>query len=173
MAHALQPLITTLFPCAQGIRLMEITIEDEAVRLPLTATAPPAAGPRCAVSSASVQSRSQRPLTDLPWRTPAVPLQLAVRQFFCRNSRGVRRMFTERLPALVAAYARHTSQLVTALRAIGLALGGNAGARLAAHRRLPPSPAPLLRLVRGAPLPPTPALQAVGVDAWAGRRGHR
>jgi Transposase len=31
----------------------------------------------------------------------------------------------------------------------------------------------LLRLIRGAPIPPTPALQAVGVDEWAWRRGHR
>jgi len=63
--------------------------------------------------------------------------------------------------------------LATALRAVGLALGGNAGARLAARLRLPTSPSTLLRLVRGAPTPPTPALQAVGVDEWAWRRGHR
>jgi transposase len=63
--------------------------------------------------------------------------------------------------------------LAAALRAIGLALGGNAGARLAARLRLSTSPSTLLRLVRGIPLPPTPALQAVGVDEWAWRRGHR
>src|SRR5262252_4378350 len=148
MAHELQTLITTRFPRARGIRLTEITIEDESVRLQLTATAPTAACPCCAVSSSSVHSRYQRHLTDLPWRTHAVRLQLTVRKFFCRNPSCTRRIFTERLPALVAAYARHTSQLVTALRAIGLALGGNAGARLAAHLRLPTSLSPLLRLVR-------------------------
>jgi hypothetical protein len=62
---------------------------------------------------------------------------------------------------------------MTALRAIGTALGGQAGARLAARLRLPTSPAPLLRLGRTAPRPQTPALRAVGVDAWAWRRGHR
>jgi transposase len=46
-------------------------------------------------------------------------------------------------------------------------------ARLAARLRLPTSPATLLRLVRAAPVPTTPALQAVGVDEWAWRRGHR
>ena len=65
-----------------------------------------------------------------------------------------RRIFTERVPDLVAAYGRHTHRLATALRAIGLALGGNAGARLAARLRLPTSPSTLLRLVRGAPTPP-------------------
>jgi transposase len=172
MAHELQTLITKLFPRARGIRLTEITIEDEAVRLQLTATAPTAACPRCAVSSSSIHRRYQRHLTDLPWRTHAVHLQLTVRKFFCQNPSCTRRIFTERLPAFVAAYARNTSQLVTALRAIGMALGGNAGARLAAHLRLPTSPSPLLRLVRTAPVPHPPALPAVGIDEWAGRRGH-
>jgi hypothetical protein len=123
-------------------------MEQASVRLQLTATAPTAACPRCAVSSSSIHSRYQRHLTDLPWRTHAVHLQLTVRKFFCRNPSCARRIFTERLPALVTAYARKTSQLVTALRAIGVALGGNAGARLAARLRLPTSPATVLRLVR-------------------------
>jgi transposase len=54
-----------------------------------------------------------------------------------------------------------------------MALGGEAGARFAARLRLPTSPSTLLRLVRAAPRPQTPALQAVGVDEWAWRRGHR
>src|SRR5919197_96063 len=173
MAHELQTLITKLFPRARGIRLTDITIEDEAVRLQLTATAPTAACPRCAVSSSSIHSRYQRQLTDLPWRTHAVQLQLTVRKFFCRNSTCTRRIFTERLPDVVAAYARNTSRVVAALQAIGVALGGNAGARLAARLRLRTSPATLLRLVRAAKVPPTPALQAVGIDEWAWRRGHR
>jgi DNA-binding CsgD family transcriptional regulator len=82
-------------------------------------------------------------------------------------------MFTERLPDLVAAYGRHTHRLAAALRAIGLALGGNTGARLAARLRLPTSSSTLLRLVQGGPIPPSPALQTVGVDEWAWRRGHR
>ncbi len=100
-------------------------------------------------------------------------LHLTVRKFRCRNPSCARRMFTERVPDLVAAYGRHTHRLATALRAVGLALGGNAGARLAARLRLPTSPSTLLRLVRGIPIPPMPALRAVGVDEWAWRRGHR
>jgi Transposase len=85
----------------------------------------------------------------------------------------VRRIFTERLPALVGVDARNIHRLVAALQAIGLALGGQAGARLTTHLRLPASAATLLRLVRGGRIPPTPALQAVSVDEWAWRRGHR
>jgi transposase len=120
-----------------------------------------------------VHSRYQRYLTDLPWGTRPVLIQLTVRKFVCQNPRCERRIFTERLPAFVPVYARKTRRLVTALRAIGMALGGQAGARLAAHLRLPTSPATLLRLVRAAPMPQTPALCAVGVDEWAWRRGHR
>jgi DNA-binding NarL/FixJ family response regulator len=84
-----------------------------------------------------------------------------------------RRIFTERLPDVAAPYARKTMRLVNALQAIGIALGGNAGARLAAHLRLSTSAATLLRLVRAAPIPSMPGLQALGVDEWAWRRGHR
>jgi hypothetical protein len=85
----------------------------------------------------------------------------------------MRRIFTERLPDFVATYARKTCRLVATLQAIGIALGGNAGARLAARLRLPTGASTLLRLVRAALTPHIPALQVVGVDEWAWRRGHR
>jgi transposase len=91
----------------------------------------------------------------------------------CRHATCMRRIFTERLPDFVATYARKTCRLVKALQAIGAAVGGNAGARLAARLQLPTSATTLLRLVRAAPIPPMPALQEVGVDEWAWRRGHR
>jgi transposase len=102
-----------------------------------------------------------------------VRIRLTVRKFVCRTAACARRIVTERRPALVAVSARRTCRLVAALRAIGRALGGNAGARLAARLRLPTSAATLLRLVRAAVVPPAPALQFVGVDEWAWRRGHR
>jgi DNA-binding NarL/FixJ family response regulator len=173
MSYNLHTLIAALLPPTCAVGLSGVTVEQASVRLHLTATAPTAPCPGCAVASSSVHSRYQRHLTDLPWGTRAVHLQLTVRKFRCRNPTCARRMFTERLPDLVAAYGRHTHRLAAALRAIGLALGGNAGARLAAHLRLSTSPSTLLRLVRGAPTPPMPALRAVGVDEWAWRRGHR
>jgi transposase len=102
-----------------------------------------------------------------------VRLQLTVRKFRCRQPNCVRRIFTERLPALVAAHARNTSRLATILRAIGVALGGNSGARLAARLRVPTRAATLLRMVRRASIPSVPGRQAVGIDEWAWRRGHR
>jgi transposase len=173
MTHELHTLIAALLPPIGTIRLTEVTVEQTSVRLQLMATAPTATCPRCAVPSSAIHSRYQRHPTDLPWGTCAVRIQLRVRKFVCRNRACTRRIFTERVPDLVAAYARKTHRLITVLRAIGMALGGNAGARLAARLQLPTSPATVLRLVRTAPVLYPPALQAVGVDEWAWRRGHR
>jgi transposase len=173
MSHELQTLITELLPPACGIRLTEVIVEDQSVQVQLTAIAPTALCPDCATPSSSVHSHYQRRLADLPWGSLAVRMQLLVRKFVCRNLTCARRIFTERLPDFAAPYARKTMRLVKALQAIGIALGGQAGARLAARLRLPTSAATLLRLVRAAPIPPMPGLQAVGVDEWAWRRGHR
>ena len=172
LAH-LQTLVTHLLPSTCSVGLTKVTMEQEDLVLQLTTTAPTAPCPCCAVSSSSIHSRYQRHLTDLPWGTCTVRIQLRARKFVCQNPHCERRIFTERLAELVAAYARKTRRLMIVLRAIGVALGGNADARLAARLRLPTSPATLLRLVRAAPIPQTPALQAVGVDEWAWRRGHR
>ena len=126
MSLELQTLITKLLPPACGIRLTEVTVEDESVRLQLTAIAPTALCPDCAVPSSSIHSRYRRRLADLPWRALAVRIQLIVRKFVCRHSTCARRIFTERLPDFVATYARKTMRLVNAVQAIGIALGGRA-----------------------------------------------
>jgi hypothetical protein len=64
-------------------------------------------------------------------------------------------------------------RLVNAWRAIGTARGGQAGARRAACLRLAVRAATRLRRVRAAPAPPPSPLHAVGIAAWAWRRGHR
>src|SRR5215470_17345402 len=141
MCHELHTFATTLLPPTHAVRLTQVTVEKASIRLQLTATAPTVACPLCRVSSSSIHSRYQRHLTDLPWGPLTVRIQLLVRKFACRNPSCVRRIFTERLPDLVAAYARKSCRLVAVLQAIGAALGGNAGARLAARLRLPTSPA--------------------------------
>src|SRR5919198_3130338 len=151
MSHELQTLrtfVTHLLLPTRSVRLTGMTIEPEYVVFQLTTTAPAAGCPRCAVTSFSVHSRYQRRLTDLPWGTRPVRLQLTVRKLLCRNPTCTRRIFTERLPDLVAPSARKTDRLITVLRAIGIALGGNARARLAARLRLPTSPPPPPRPVR-------------------------
>jgi hypothetical protein len=100
-----------------------------------------------------------------------VKLILCVRKFFCRAPSCAQRIFTERLPEVIAPYSRTTARLTTLLRAIAFALGGEAGARLARCIGLVVSPATLISLIRKTPLPePSPA-RVLGVDDWAHRKG--
>ena len=99
-------------------------------------------------------------------------LILCVRRFFCKVPSCARRIFTERLPAVVAPWARTTARLTMLLRAIAFALGGEAGTRLAKRIGLVVSPATLISVIRRAPLPdPLPA-RVLGVDDWAHRKGR-
>jgi transposase len=129
--------------------------------------------PLCHVQTSRVHSRYTRTLADLPWGAYAVRIQLRVRKFFCDNPACPRQIFTERLPTVAAPWARRTLRLAQCLLACGIALGGQAGARLAARGQWRTSPDTLLRLVRAAPAPPAPAPQVIGVDEWAWRRGQR
>ena len=69
-----------------------------------------------------------------------------------------------RLPGLIAPRARRTRRLGAAQGRVGVALGGEAGARLLPHLGMPASPATVLRLVRRMPLPARRAPRALGVD---------
>ncbi|MCI3246517.1 transposase [Streptomyces sp. 7R016] len=56
---------------------------------------------------------------------------------------------------------------------MALALGGQAGERLAEHLAVPVSGPTLLRLIRAMDLPEVPELTVLGVDEFAFRRGRR
>jgi transposase len=102
-----------------------------------------------------------------------VALRLLVRRFRCAQPACPQSIFCERLPGLLAAHARSTDRLAGAHRAIGLALGGEAGIRLADRLDMPTSPDTLLRRVNDAPDPVDPPPRYVGVDDWAMRKGQR
>ena len=129
--------------------------------------------PLCHVQTPRVHSRYARTLADLPWGAYSIRLQLRVRKFFCDNPACPRQIFTERLLTVAAPWARRTLRLAQFLLACGIALGGQAGARLAARFQWWTSPDTLLRLVRAAPAPTAPVPQVIGVDEWAWRRGQR
>lgn len=160
------------FPTSLSLQLEQVVLGAEAVVFVLRTVAPTAACPACGQASARVHSRYRRLLTDLPAQGRAIQVQLLARRFFCPASDCPRRIFTERLPDLVAPQARTTQRLHDAHGDIGLALGGEAGARLAARLAMPTSPDTLLRRVRQAPLPHRPRVRVLGVDDWAFRKGH-
>lgn len=160
-----------LLPDFPGLLLEEAHLTDHEMVAVLRSTAPSLPCPLCGTPSTSVHSRYERAPADLPWAGHPVKLVLRVRRFFCKVSSCRRRIFTERLPEVVAPYSRATERLAALLRAVAFALGGEAGARLAKRIGLVVSPATLISVIRRTPLPePLPA-RILGVDDWAQRKG--
>jgi transposase len=136
---------------------------------------PSAPCPTCAMVSARVHSLHQRTLHDLPWQGRPVVLRISLRRFRCRNPACPRQTFVERLTETARPSSRRTERRATMQCDLGLALGGEAGARLAKRLALPLSPDTLLRLIgRTDSLVAAPATPRVlAVDDWSWRRGHR
>jgi transposase len=166
-------LATSLLPAGRGLQLRDVSIGPDQIVATLEAAAPQGACPSCGTWSAAVHSRYQRTIADLPWGGQAVRLHLRVRKFYCRQPICTRRVFTERLPHIVAPYARRTGRLESVLRILAFALGGELGARLVGRLGMAASPATLLRLIRRVTVPERPTPRVLGVDDWAFRKGHR
>lgn len=179
------PVSWTLLPDPSQVRVTCLIPSDNAIFVRAEPIAPTAACPRCGHGSRHIHSRYVRRFADIPWQNVPVQIHLQARKFFCDEPTCDQRVFAERLPRLVAPYARRTARLTVWLTTIGFALGGAGGARLlhtlglvraqAAQRPLA-SPATLLRLIRATPDPvpdPLAALRVVGVDDWCFLRGHR
>ncbi|MGI4952489.1 MAG: ISL3 family transposase [Janthinobacterium lividum] len=130
--------------------------------------------PTCCVPSRRVHSSYRRVLHDLPWQGRPVVIHVAARRFHCLSRFCARRTFAERLTDVTHCSGRRTGRLRDLQRHLGLALGGEAGARLAVRISAPTSPDTLLRLAsarRSAEVMPTP--RVLGIDDWAWRRGRR
>jgi len=128
--------------------------------------------PNCGRLSLAVHSRYRRRPADLPVLGRAVRLELTIHRYYCRNPSCPRRTFVERLPALLAPHARRTLRLAASLGRIGVALGGEAGARMSGRLGMAASGDTILRLVRRLPLPRCPTPRVLGVDDWAIRKGR-
>ncbi len=165
--------LTALFPQWHGLRITRACPQDDHLTLVAHTTARTASCPLCHQPAASIHSRYQRRVTDLPCGGRVVTLIIHARRFFCHTPTCPRCTFRERMPALVAPGARRSHPLLCALTKIGMALGGKPGARLARQLGMPTSNRTLLRLVRAAPLPPAVAPQIIGMDDWAWKKGRR
>src|SRR5437016_4125480 len=141
--------------------------------LGIATTHPDASCPACGGESPQVHSRYTRQLAEGPAFGHRVRLQMSVRRFLCRDSGCPRHIFVEPLGGLAAKQARTTTQLTQAHLAIGLALGGEAGARLAEKTAMPTSPDTLLRRVKKAGARPSGTPRFVGIDDWAWSKGQR
>jgi transposase len=156
-----------------GLSVVSVAHDPDAVTITATPTASTATCPKCGTRSSSVHSRRHRRLDDVPWVGRPVVLDVAVRRFRCRSPSCPRQTFVERLPGVMAPFARRTDRLGGLQRHIALALGGEAGTRLAERLTMPTSADTMLRLIRKAAVPNHPPVRVLGVDDWAWRRGRR
>jgi transposase len=165
-------LATILLPTDDGLRLDDVTIGPDQIVATLEATASRATCPICGTWSEAIHSLYRRTIADLPWGRQTVRLHLRIRKFFCRQPTCSRRVFTERLPTVVAPYARRTRRFTEVVRLLAFALGGEPGARIVERLGMATSPATLLRLIRRTAIVEVPTPRALGVDDWAQRKRH-
>jgi transposase len=156
-----------------GLAVTDFVLTPTLAAIVVASTSSMAACPRCGGRSDRVHSRYTRTIADLACHGRSVMLRLRVRRFRCTTPSCPRAIFCERLPELVASHARTTERLTEVHRLVGLALGGEPGARLADHLAIPTSADTLLRRVKDTTDQPIPAPRFVGIDDWAWRKGRR
>jgi hypothetical protein len=129
--------------------------------------------PACGSWSVRVHGRYQRLLVDDGIDGRGVRIRLTVRRFRCLSQQCPTATFAEQVEGLTRPYARFTGAVEPVLVAIGMALAGRAGSRLAARLGLSVSRMTLLRRVRAVPDPLlATALVVLGADEFALKKGH-
>jgi hypothetical protein len=162
----------TLLPDPEHLELLCLRAEPHAITAIVRTRTAWARCPRCGRRCERIQSRYVRHPADLPWQGVAMRLELHVRRFFCDTPDCPQAVFAERLPGMLAPYARRTGRLAGWFTAVGFALGGEAGARLLSALGLVASPDALLACVRALPFPNVPAPRVLGVDDWCATRSR-
>lgn len=155
-----------------GVRVERIAIDGEVVTVEAVPTATEGRCPACGVPSERVHRRYVRVPRDLPCGGRQMRVRLSVRRFRCGTPACDRHTFVEQVPGVTRPHRQAVQRLETLLGAFVAALGGQAGARLAAQAGMPVSGDTLLRLLADEP-PTRPAPRVLGVDDWAWRRGQR
>lgn len=164
--------ISTLLADPAAIQIQYFTSEPNSITLVVKVIQSQPCCPKCERPSSSLHSNYQRTVADLPWYGVAIKLLLHTRKFRCKNPLCSQKVFCERLPKVVAPYARKTVRLNAALTLLAFALGGEAGARTACRLNLKTSGDTLIRRIRQTPLPEVSTPKALGIDDWAKQKGQ-
>jgi transposase len=162
----------TILPDLSDLVIEQVSITTE-ITVTVHAASPTAPCPCCGTSSKRVQSRYTRMVHDLPASGRSVQLIVRVRRFCCQQSACSRKIFAERFPSLTLPRVQFTLRLQEALRQLGFAAGGEAGARLGRKLSIPASPDTILRLIKRVVLPAASSSRVVGVDDWSWKRRLR
>ncbi len=162
----------SLLPLPDELELTAMSKTLEGLLVWVTSTRPSSVCPLCATPSQAVHSSYRRIPLDLPCTGQTIRLPLSVRKFFCRVPHCPRKIFTERIPELLAPSSRMTDRLRMVVQAIGFAFNGQGGARLGAHLGIQVSRPTLLKSLYLVPAPGVGQVSAVGVDDFAWKRGR-
>ena len=166
------PSMLAFVSCALQVQRVLPTADEVSIEAKLRGSS--AKCPVCGLASARVHGRYLRILRDLPWQRRPVTIQVAARRFRCTNIACARKTFAERLGDVAATSARRTGRLADLQRHLAMALGGEAGARLAARIAISTSADTLLRMAttrmtdKTAPAEP----RVIAVDDWAWMTGR-
>ena len=123
----------TLLADPQCLHLLHLEADAATITIVVTTRAEETSCPKCGQRSSRVHSHYVQVPADLPWLGCSVRLRLHVRRFFCTNPACQQKIFVERLPGVVAPYARRTARLADLLTLVGFAVGGEAGRKRYSH----------------------------------------
>ncbi|MDQ8708081.1 transposase family protein [Streptomyces sp. LHD-70] len=151
----------------------ELVRSGSSVRFTARCTAATARCLGCGMSARRVHSRYVRRPADTAVGGQPMVINLQVRRFFCDNSDCGKKTFAEQVEGLTFRYGRRTVHVQRALEQVALVRGGAAGERLATRLAMPVSGSTLLRLTGRLELPAVPAVEVLGVDEFAFRRGRK
>jgi len=165
-------LFNVLLPDVPGLILTKIYYGPKQLLLFAASLSSQECCPLCQVASKKVHSHYTRRIADLPWAEFKIELLVQVRRFYCTNQKCRRLTFAQRLGVAIPPFARRTQRRTNQLHSLGLALGGEAGARMAKNLKIPASPDTILNLVRRLPLPTTGKVRVLGIDDFSFRRGR-
>jgi transposase len=167
-------LISHLLPSQTGLNLQrwDLDLTTQQVTVYLASTQVLALCPLCHRRSHRIHRHYERTLKDLPIVQFTLTIVLSVSKFFCLNDACPQRIFTERLPEVVAPWARRTLRYANHLTAMAIALDGAAGARLSEQMGYDHSRNSMLRVIEAVPLPAASTPRILGVDDFALRKGH-
>lgn len=141
-------LLSQLLRAPVGSRLVRTDLDGDTLTLGIATTDPRASCPTCGHNTWRIHSRYTRCLAEEPIFGHQVRLRMTVRRFLCPEQGCPRRIFVEPLDGFAARHARTTARLDRLHLALGSALGGEAGARLAGQAAVPTSPDTLMRRVK-------------------------
>jgi transposase len=162
----------TILPDTEVLKLLHVCASGQSITLVARTTSVEVRCPVCSTLSGRVHSRYLRTLADLPWQGIPVSVQLHVRRFFCDVDYCERAIFAERLPGVVAHYARRTERLDALFTHVSFALGGEAGARLLHELGVRVSGDTLLEHIRSLDLGEARTPRILSVDDFSFRRGR-